>query len=205
VDRVQRCASEHAGVEIALAGAQADVEVHEPAHGEVEGRRVLAGHAAVEDETGVGAALVRGEEVHDGVSADLLLPVEGDPDVDRQRALLGEQPCGLEQEVGVALVVHRAAAVEVAVAELGLERGGGPELEGGRGLDVEVAVEEDGRCIRVAGGRADLTDGERMGLRLDERGLSPGSAHELADPFAGLAHVAGMRGIGAHAGDAEPV
>ena len=125
-------APEHPGVEVTLAGPQPKVEIRETTHREVKCRHVLARHAAVEDEAGVGSALVIGE-ADDRVSADFLLTVEGDADVDGQRALLGEQPGGLQREVGVALVVHGAAAVQVAVSKLGLERIRLPEVERGGG------------------------------------------------------------------------
>ena len=163
------------------------MEVDEPARAEVEGGHVLPRHAAVEDEAGVGAALVGLEEVDDRVAARLLLAVEGDPDVDRQRALARQELRRLEEEVGVALVVDRAARVEVAVADLGLEGIGLPEVERRRRLDVEVAVEKDRRGVAGPIRRADLPDGEREGLRLDELGLAARRADEVADPLAGAA------------------
>ena len=65
MDGVQRRSAEQARVEVALARAEADVEVREAAHGEVERGDALAGHAAVEDEARVRSALVTGEEVDD--------------------------------------------------------------------------------------------------------------------------------------------
>ena len=53
--------------------------------------RSRALHAAVEDHAGVGAALVLLEELDDRLAADLLLAVGDDADVDRQRAVGGEQ------------------------------------------------------------------------------------------------------------------
>ena len=63
----------------------------EAARGKPELRLLGARHAAVEDDAGVGAALVRFEEVHDGVAADLLLAVGDDPDVHGKRVLLSKQ------------------------------------------------------------------------------------------------------------------
>ena len=95
------------------------------------------------------------------------------------------EPGGLEDEIGVALVVDGAPRVQVAVADLGLERVGLPEVERRRRLDVEVAVEEDGRRLVRARGGADLPDRERMPVRVDELGLAAGRADELAHPLAG--------------------
>ena len=132
-------------MEVALAASQPHVEVEEPARAEAEGRNVLARHRAVEDDAGVRAALVLGQEVDDRVAAGLLLPVECDPHVDGQLALARQKLRRLEQQVGVALVVGGAPRVQVAVADLRLERGRLPEVERRRRLHVEVAVEEDGR------------------------------------------------------------
>ena len=129
VDGVHGSAAEDARVQVALPCPEAHVEVGQAPHAEIERGRVLAGHAAVEDDAGVGSPLVGGEEVDDRVAADLLLPVEGDAHVDRQRALVREQAGRLEGEIGVALVVDGAARVQVAVADLGLERVGLPEVE----------------------------------------------------------------------------
>ena len=65
---------------------QRDVEVAEPARGDVERRPVALDHPAVEDHAGVGAALVRGEVVDDRMAAGLLLAVAGEAHVHRQLA-----------------------------------------------------------------------------------------------------------------------
>ena len=115
---------------------------------EVEGRHVAADHAAVEDDRRVGAALVGLEELDDRVAAGLLLAVAAEADVDRQLAGLRELARGGEQHVELALVVDRAAAVEVVAADLGLERVRLPELERVGRLHVEVPVAEDRRRRR---------------------------------------------------------
>ena len=104
VDGVQRGAAEDARVQIALAGAEAHVEVDQArASPRSNAGTSSRGHAAVEDDAGVGAALVGGEEIDDRVPADLLLAVAADADVDRQRALRGEQAGRLEQQVELPL------------------------------------------------------------------------------------------------------
>src|SRR5581483_9627435 len=110
-------------------GAERDVEVGEPARRDVERRQVAADHAAVEDDGGVGAALVAREEVDDRVAADLLLAVAAEADVHRQ--LAGERELARRGELHVeeALVVDGAAAVEVLTADLRLERRRLPELQ----------------------------------------------------------------------------
>ena len=83
---------------------------------------LAADHAAVEDDRRVRAALVGLEELDDRVAAGLLLAVAAEADVDRQLAGPRELARAGEQHVQLALVVDRAAPVEVAVADLGLER-----------------------------------------------------------------------------------
>ena len=83
---VQRSAAVHAGVQVALAGSQRDVEVDDAARRDVERGNVAADHAAVEDDRRVGATLVRFEEVDDRVAAGLLLAVAAEAHVDRQLA-----------------------------------------------------------------------------------------------------------------------
>jgi hypothetical protein len=54
---------------------------------------------------------------------------------------------GLDVHVELAFVVHGAAGVDVAVAQGGLKGGGEPQLERVGGLDVVVAVAEDGGFV----------------------------------------------------------
>ena len=105
-------------------------------------------HAAVEDDAGVGAALVRFEEVDDGVAADLLLAVGDDSDVHGQRVLLAKQLGRLEEREELSLVVGDAARVVPAVALGELERRRLPELERRGRLDVEVSVDHHRRRLR---------------------------------------------------------
>ena len=122
VDGVERSTAEDARMEILLAGANTDMEVDEPPRPDVEGRHARRWHAAVEDQAGIGAALVGRQKIDDRLPARLLLAVGDDPHVDRQRALGRERCRGLEQQVEVALVVAAAPSVDPAVAYLGLER-----------------------------------------------------------------------------------
>jgi hypothetical protein len=190
-------------MEVVVAGAKPQVVVDEPAGAEIEGGHVLPGHAAVEDEAGVGAALVGGEEVDDRVAAHLLLAVEGDPDVHRQLSRLREERGGLQQEVRVALVVDGAAAVDPPVADLRLEGRRLPEVERRGRLDVEVAVQEDGGRIAVPRGGGNLAEGEGVCRHRVQLGPAPRLADEVADPLTGAADVGGVRRIGAHARDAQ--
>ena len=102
--------------------------------------------AAVEHQRRVVAAAARVEPAHDRVAADLLLAVRHDRHVALQLALAREVDERREQAVEVALVVRRAAGVDVAVAHLRLERRRVPGLERRDGLHVVVPVDQQVRC-----------------------------------------------------------
>ena len=85
------------------------------------------------------------DPLDDRVAPDLLLAVEGEADVHRQRTLVGELPRRLDEHEHVPLVVGDAAGVELAVASGQLERRGIPELERVGRLHVEVRIREDRR------------------------------------------------------------
>ena len=161
-------------------------------------------HVGVEDDRRVRPALVGSEEVDDRVAADLLLAVAADTDVDRKLAGLRELAGAREERIELALVVDRAAPVEIPVADLGLERIALPELERCGRLDVEMAVEKHGRGVAAVRG-ADLADRERVALPVDHLRLAAGVAHEVRDPAGGAHDVAGVRRVGAHRRDAEKI
>ena len=145
---------------VALAGADLDVVADEPARREPELRLLGSRHAAVEDDAGVGPAVVLLEELDNRVTADLLLPVACDADVHRQRVVGAQQLRRLEQGVELALVVGDPARVEPAVALLELERGRLPKVERRGRLHVEVPVDHHrGRAGAVAV-RGDVADDE---------------------------------------------
>ena len=200
---VERGAAVDARVQILVAGAKRDVEVRHAARREIEGGDIAPDHPAVEDDRRVRAALVRLEELDDRVAAGLLFAVAAEAHVDRQLAGLRELARGGEQHVQLALVVDGAAAVEVAVADLGLERRRVPQLERVGRLHVEVAVAEDGRRAVGVRRRADLADRERLPVPVDDLALAARGADEVAHPLARANDVGLVRGVGADRRDAE--
>src|SRR6185503_12893678 len=108
-----------------------------------------------------------------------------------------------EQHVQLALVVDRAARVQVLVPDLRLERVRLPELERVRRLHVEVAVAEDGRRALRARRRADLADRERLAVPVDDLAFTARGADEVPHPLAGTHDVRRMLRVGADRGDAE--
>src|SRR5207247_3694724 len=113
----------------------------------VEGRQAGLDQHAVVDQARVRPTPVGGQEVADRVAAALLLSVTGDADVHREVAGAGQPLHGLEQGVELALVVCDPTCVEDTVAYGRLERRALPELEWIGRLDVEMAVDEDGRRV----------------------------------------------------------
>ncbi len=132
----------------------------------------------------------------------LLLPFHDQLQVERELATHRKhQLDALEVHPHLALVVDRPAPVEVAVANLRLERGRPPLLERVNGLHVVVAVDERGRELRVDDSLG--VDG-RMARRLHDLGmLEAGSAGRVGEVFGVAADVGRMGGIRRDAGDAE--
>src|SRR5581483_237993 len=196
-------AAVHAGVEVALAGADVHVEGDQASRRQLEHRQVAAEHAAVEDDRGVRAAAVGGEVVDDRATADLLLPVAREAEVDGQRACLDEPLRGAQQDPELALVVGDAAPVRPLAADRELEGIALPALERRGRLHVEVPVAEDGGRVRRVGGRRDLAERELLFAERSELRGAPDPADALADPLAGTLDVVAVRRVGAHARDGD--
>ena len=201
MERVQRGAAVDARVQVARARADDEVEVDEPAGGDVELGHSSRGHAAVEDHGRVGAAHVGGEEVDYLVAARLLLRVAGHPHVHRQFPRCGQLRGGLDEHVELALVVRDPAPVEPAVPFLERERIGLPELERIRRLHVDVPVDEHRRRGSVR--RLQVADDQRLRVGRNDLGLAAGAAHESGQPLRGRANVVRMRRVRAHARDPD--
>ena len=172
-------------MEVARAGADAEVERGEAARGHGDRRQAAVLHPAVEDHARVRAALVLLEELDDRLPADLLLAVRDDAEVDRERALGREQPGRVQEHPQLALVVGDAARVQPLAADRRLEGIRLPELERRRRLDVEVAVAEDRRRARRLPRRGDLADDERPLAPRDELRLAAAAPDLVRDPLRG--------------------
>ena len=200
VDRVERGTAVVARVEVAVAGADVEVERHEAARRDHELRRVPALHPAVEDHARVDRSLVGREKPRDRVAARLLLAVAHHPEGHGQRALACQRRDRLELHPELPLVIGDAPRVEPLAAHLGRERIALPELERVRRLDVVVPVHEHRRGPRRAGNLADVEPSVLLHLRLAAERANP-----VADPVGGAPDVGRVRGIGAHARDREEV
>ena len=102
-----------------------------------------------------------------------------------------------------ALVVSRPATPDTPVANLGLEGGGGPEVEGVGRLDVVMTVKDD---MRPVGGPATAAEDDGVEGRGDDLDLEAGPPHHVAKVLAGADHALGERRVGrdarvAHVGE----
>ena len=203
VRRVERRRTEQPRVHVSRPGADADVEIQHPANADREGRLSTAHHPAVEDQRGVGRAVVRRDPLDDRVAADLLLAVECEAHVDRERALLGELADGLDHHEHVPLVVGDAARVETAVARRQLEGRGAPQLERVGRLHVEVRVAEDGGRAAAVRRCGELADDERTLPPGHELGGAPAVRDPRGDPVRRSLDVAGVRRVGTDGRDRD--
>src|SRR5205085_1481805 len=89
------------------------------------------------------------------------------------------------------------------VADRQLERIGLPLVQRRRRLHVEVPVEENGRLAVAAAARRDLTEGQLLVAERRQVARAARAADELTDPFAGDLDVVAVRGIRAHARNAQ--
>ena len=101
--------------------------------------------------------------------------------------------CRDEQHVELALVVDRAAAVQIVATDLGLERVALPQLERVRRLHVEVPVADDRRRALGAVRGAQLADRERLSVPVDHLARAARLADEVTHPARGSLHIRGVR------------
>ena len=155
IDGVGRGSAVEAGVEVAAGSGGFDFHVNEAAETDGEGGQTGGVEGGVRDESDVGFELLRvfGDELGDGLAADLLFAFDQEFDIEGEGAAeFAEGFDGLDVGVELALVVGRTAGVDVAVGDDRLKGRGVPEFEGVGGLDVVVAVAEDGGL--AGGGQA---------------------------------------------------
>ena len=129
-------------------------------------------------------------------------PFEDDLDVDRQRAgLLQMRLDRLEVHEHLALVVGRAARVDLAVADGRLERRRLPEVQRVDRLHVVMPVEQDGR--RACGAQPVAVD-DGMPGRLDQPDvLQADPLHLVPRPLGAAPHVRCVLWQRADAGNGE--
>src|SRR5213596_2813348 len=182
-------------MEVTLSGAHLEAERDHAARARADRRHTPPLHRGVENDAGVGAALVAPDELNDTATADLLLTVARDADVHGQPAVGGEQLRALEKRPELALVVCDAARVQPTVADGRLERLAVPQLERSRRLHVEVPVDEDRRRRAVSGRSANLAERERLRIGLEELRVAARSSDEVPYPCRRVPHVRILHGV----------
>ena len=108
---------------------------------------------------------------------------------------------GLEVDVDLAFVVGGAAAIDIAVAGIGLERRRSPKIERFRRLYVVVAIEKDGG---FAGSfqRFGVNQGMKIGGN-DFHLIETGGAKVIGYPFGGAFDIGLVFGFGADGRDSK--
>ena len=201
LDRVEGSAADHPGMEVALSGSDADVEVADPAQRRAEARERLRCVAPVEDHRGVGRPGVGLGPVADRVAPDLLLRVDHEAHGDGELVRRGEELGRLQEHEEVRLVVGDAASDEEAVALGQRPRVRLPQIERIGRLHVEVRVRQHRGSVAPRGG--DLAEDERPAGPLGDLDLPAGGADPRRDPVRRAREVRRVRRVGAHGRDRD--
>ena len=147
-----------------------------------------------------------GKEGRKTGAADLLLALDQHGDA-RWQAAMHLQPGaeGFQPELGLALIVHRAARDQAAAMRaVNLDRlkgWAGPEIQGVGGLHVIMAVEEQMRCLRAR--CVMMREHDWMARRLMDRGPEAKALQFSLQPRRGAPAVASMVGLGTDARNAQ--
>ena len=161
--------------------AHVDLEIGEPAQRVADRRHAAVEHRRIGDHDDVGGEILAmvADELVEMLAADFLLALDEELDVARQAAgLLQVRLDGLDVHEHLALVVGRAARIDLAVAHGRFERRRRPQVDRVDRLHVVVAVEEN---RRLAGRVEPVAVDDRVSRRLDEADvLHPGCAKASA-------------------------
>ena len=125
--------------------------VDDAAKSDADGGQARREHFRVADEGGVGLQVRRfgGNELFDEFAADLFFAFQQHADVDGQLSVFGhELGEGLDLDPDLPFVVDGAAGIDVFIANGRLEGGGDPFVQRIGGLNIVVAIEEEGRLAR---------------------------------------------------------
>jgi hypothetical protein len=109
----------------------------------------------------------------------------------------------VQERQEVALVVARAAGVQAAVADRGIERIRRPERARIRRLHVVVAVDQ--HRGRIGPARAQLAGAKRVAESALHLGAAAGGSDALAGPVGRALEIGGIASAGGDRGNAEPV
>ncbi len=202
--RIRDRAAERSGVQVGLGPAEIDLVVGQAAQAVADRRNAAIEHRRVadDDDVGVEQVLVGVDEVVEVGAADFLFALEQDLHVDRQASLLLEMRLDrLEVHEDLALVVGRAAGVDLAVAHGGLERRRRPQVERIDWLHVVVPVEENRR--RAFSAEPFAVDNRVAWRFFETHVVQANPLHLGAGPLRAAADVFLVLRQGADAGDSQ--
>ena len=179
-------------MEVALGSGGFDFGVDEAAQTDAECWDSLGVKGSVGHQRDVGFELARivFDVLGDRLAANFLFAFNQELDVQRELAVVDRAQGfnGLDVHVELALVVGRAACIEVALAFSWLERRRKPELERVGGLDVVVAVAEDGGFVDAS--VKPIRIDERVALRRNDLDIfKAGVAKFLRRPSCGFCYI----------------
>ena len=194
-DGIHDRAAEEAAVQIDRRSMHDKLQARDAAQAVGEGAGARRDHASVGNGHDIAFQLVRVllEEGFQIRAADLFFTFDEKDDVHRQIGVRGDgfaQTLQMSHEL--AFVVRRAAAVNAAIADRGIESGRFPLVERLGGLHVVVAVNQNGAAtgLMLVFGQHD-----RMARRFAQLG-GESDAAELADePFRAGAHIGTLGGV----------
>ena len=151
-ERIGGCAAVHAGVEVGLGAADFDLGVDHAAQTDAKSGQAGSEEFGVGDEGEVGLEVGGLDATYSAIPSP---PTSSSPSK-RTRTLRGRVLLAASKSFesfdlhpDLAFVIDGAAGVDVAVALGGLEGRREPFVDGVGGLDVVVAVDEDGRLAEA--------------------------------------------------------
>jgi hypothetical protein len=208
--RIRYRAAELSGVQIEIGPVKRDGRGDHAAHAGHRARHVRRHHAGVGDDDDVATEPIAtvGEQRLEVRRTGLLLALDEELQRDRRRVLTGGREMRTEAEQveqQLALVVGCPAGTQHVTIDRRVERVGVPQLQRVDRLHVVMGVDEHGRRVRV-GARPFGEHGRQPRAvvpHLD--GWETGAPRGVGEPLRAARDVVVMFGLGADAGDAQPL
>ena len=189
VDRIVDRTAVVTRVQVLLRSFDRDLHVGDAAHAAVDGRDLLVEHRRVGDQDDVAGQqfLVRLDPFRERRRTHFFLTFEDELDVVPELPSTNQIFESLDVHERLALVVIRTPRIDGPVADLRLEGRGDPQVERIDRHHVVVAVDQDGRQLRID--QLFAVD-HRVSGRLHDLGLvGPGSQQQLGQTLGTTIHV----------------
>ena len=202
--RVRGGAAVHSRMQVMVGALHMNLAVDNSAKTHAQGGQARREHLGVADHGRVAlqASGIGLDERLDDIAADLLLAFDHELHVDRELAVLAQEPLDrLDQNDDLSLIVGGAARVNVVAANFRFERSGFPFIQWVRRLHVIVAVAEHRRlasCLQPLGIH------QRIPVAFDKlRVRDAGLDYGVTDPFRRATDIRGVVGVRADAGNTQ--